>query len=57
MHSIIIESMDNGLSMDLDALITRVMNVEDKTLGSVEQGFVVRYRGRLMGEDTARLYD
>lgn len=57
MHSIIIESMDNGLSMDLDALITRVMNVEDKTLGSVEQGFVVRYRGRLMGEDTVRLYD
>lgn len=41
----------------IDALVARVMAVEDTTLGAPKQGFIVRYRGRIRMEDTAAAYD
>lgn len=41
----------------LDALVKRIFRVDDVTLGTPQQGFIVRYRGRLIGEDSEAAYD
>jgi len=41
----------------IDSLVARVMSVEDTTLGSQKQGYIVRYRGRIRLEDTSVAYD
>lgn len=41
----------------LESLIRRIFSIEDITLGSIQQGYVVRYRGRLLREDTVAAYD
>lgn len=40
-----------------DALVRRIFAVEDITQGTAQQGFITRYRGRLLSEDTASAYD
>jgi membrane-associated protease RseP (regulator of RpoE activity) len=40
-----------------DALVRRVFAVEDITLGTNQQRFLVRYRGHLYNEDSAAAYD
>jgi len=44
-------------SEQLDALVRRVFYIEDTTLGSEKSGYIVRYHGRLMIEDSAQAYD
>jgi membrane-associated protease RseP (regulator of RpoE activity) len=41
----------------VDAIVGRIMAVEDTTLGNEKQGYIVRYRGRIRMEDTAAAYD
>jgi membrane-associated protease RseP (regulator of RpoE activity) len=41
----------------VDMIVGRIMSVEDTTLGSEKQGYIVRYRGRIRMEDTAAAYD
>ncbi len=41
----------------VDTIVNRVMAVDDTTLGSEKQGFIVRYRGRILNQDTAAAYD
>jgi membrane-associated protease RseP (regulator of RpoE activity) len=41
----------------LSALVRRVFYIEDVTLGSAQQNFIVRYRGHISLEDTASAYD
>src|SRR5512135_2139720 len=41
----------------VDMIVNRVMAVEDTTLGTDKQGFIVRYRGRILNQDTAAAYD
>ena len=41
----------------LDALVRRIFFIEDTTYGTQEQGFVVRYRGRLVSADSESAYD
>ncbi|MBI4928097.1 MAG: site-2 protease family protein [Anaerolineae bacterium] len=40
-----------------DALVARVMRVEDRTLGSEKDRYQIRYRGQLYSEDTVSAYD
>ncbi len=44
-------------SEQLDALVRRVFLIEDTTLGGEKSGYIVRYHGRLLSEDSARAYD
>ncbi|KAF0111217.1 MAG: peptidase M50 family protein [Chloroflexi bacterium] len=41
----------------IDALVKRIFFIEDITLGSAQERFLMRYRGRLVSEDTATAYD
>ncbi|HEX7434596.1 MAG TPA: site-2 protease family protein [Anaerolineaceae bacterium] len=41
----------------LNSLISRIFIVEDVTMGNPQLGYLVRYRGRLRGEDSAAAYD
>lgn len=41
----------------LDALVGRVFVIEEVTTGHAEKDFIVRYRGRLRGEDSEAAYD
>ncbi len=41
----------------VDMIVSRVMAVDDTTLGTDKQGFIVRYRGRILNQDTAAAYD
>lgn len=41
----------------LSSLVNRVFVTEDVTMGSPQQGYVVRYRGKLREGDTALAYD
>ncbi len=41
----------------LNALVARVFRIEDVTMGEPKQGFILRYRGRLLSEDSAAAYD
>jgi membrane-associated protease RseP (regulator of RpoE activity) len=41
----------------IDALVRRIFRVDDITLGSAQQKFLIRYRGKLINEDTAQAYD
>jgi membrane-associated protease RseP (regulator of RpoE activity) len=43
--------------MTLDALVGRVMSIEDITTGNPERDYIVRYRGWLRMEDTEEAYD
>ncbi len=38
-------------------LVAGVMQVSDMTLGDAKSAYLVRYRGQLLGEDTAALYE
>ena len=50
--------MEQNYDIDaLDALVRRIFRVEDVTLGTPQQGFIVRYRGKLIGEDSEAAYD
>jgi len=40
-----------------DNLVKRVFAIEDFTIGSVKDDFLVRYRGRLVAQDSAQAYD
>ena len=40
-----------------DALVVRIFNIEDITLGTTRQNFIARYRGHLLVEDSAAAYD
>jgi membrane-associated protease RseP (regulator of RpoE activity) len=40
----------------VDVIIRRIMRVEDTTLGSPNQNYAVRYRGKIYQEDTAAVY-
>ncbi len=41
----------------VDMIVSRVMAVDDTTMGTEKQGFIVRYRGRILNQDTAAAYD
>ncbi len=41
----------------VDMIVSRVMAVDDTTLGTDKQGFIVRYRGRILNQDTSAAYD
>jgi membrane-associated protease RseP (regulator of RpoE activity) len=41
----------------LDALVRRIFFVDDVTIGSAKQNYIVRYRGHLLSEDTVAAYD
>lgn len=41
----------------LDALVGRVLSIQDITVGNPEKDFIVRYRGRLYSDDTEAAYD
>ncbi len=50
--------MDTGFDTAvLDAAVRRVLFVEDVTSGSQKDSFALRYRGRLVSEDSERLYN
>jgi len=51
--------MDNsGMTFErAEVAVRRIMAVEDTTLGSEKQRYLVRYRGRLYSEDTSAAYD
>ena len=50
--------MDATYNTDtVDMIVHRVMAVDDTTLGTDKQGFIVRYRGRILNQDTAAAYD
>lgn len=50
--------MDNSQDFhQLDALIGRIFVIEDITIGDPAKDFIVRYRGRLRGEDSEAAYD
>ena len=39
------------------SLVSRIFQIEDVTSGDTQKGFLVRYRGRLLDEDSASAYD
>jgi len=41
----------------LTSLVARVFRIEDVTSGDPQKGYFVRYRGQLLDEDSAALYD
>ena len=45
--------MDYSSTEELDQYIRRLFTIEDITQGGTKQGFLVRYRGRLIGESAA----
>ena len=50
--------MDYSYDMSrLDALVGRILSIQDITVGNPEKDFIVRYRGRLRGDDTEAAYD
>lgn len=50
--------MDQTVDLSVyDAIVSRIFRIEDTTLGTSKQKFVVRYRGRLLMEDSAAAYD
>lgn len=42
---------------NLTAIVSRVMKVDDVTRGDPKNKYLVRYRGQLIGDDTAAAYD
>ena len=41
----------------LTSLVSRVFQIEDVTSGDSQKGWVVRYRGHLLSDDSAAAYD
>jgi membrane-associated protease RseP (regulator of RpoE activity) len=41
----------------VNTLVGRVFNIEDVTQGTVQQNFILRYRGHIRDQDTATVYD
>ncbi len=41
----------------IDALVGRIFVIEDKTVGTAQQKFILRYRGKLRTEDSAAAYN
>lgn len=42
---------------DLDLAVGKILKIEDRTFGTTQQKFIVRYRGQLLNEDTIAAYD
>ena len=42
---------------DLTLSVSRVFDIDDVTTGDGKKGYLVRYRGRLLAEDSAQAYD
>jgi membrane-associated protease RseP (regulator of RpoE activity) len=40
-----------------DTIVARVFRIEDITLGTPQQNFIVRYRGHLLNDDSVQAYD
>jgi hypothetical protein len=40
----------------IDALVRRIFSIQDVTLGTAQQGYISRYRGKLVTEDSAGAY-
>lgn len=49
--------MDYQNSDELDGIIRRFFSIEDITQGGIQQGYAMRYRGRLVTGDSAAAYD
>ena len=50
--------MDVSYDYDqFDVLVGRIFRIEDKTMGTTQQQFIMRYRGHLLMEDSAAAYD
>ena len=50
--------MDSVFNIDhLDIIVRRYMAVDDITHGNAEKDYIARYRGRLLQEDSAELYE
>ena len=41
----------------IDALVRRIFSIQDITQGSAKQGYLLRYRGHLVSEDSIQAYD
>lgn len=41
----------------LNSLVSRIFRIEDVTTGDLQKGWLVRYRGLLLGDDSAAAYD
>jgi Zn-dependent protease len=41
----------------LNSLVSRIFRIDDVTTGDPQKGFLVRYRGHLLNEDSATAYD
>jgi hypothetical protein len=41
----------------VNTLVGRVFNIDDITQGTVQQNFILRYRGHIRDQDTAAVYD
>ncbi len=41
----------------IDALVRRIFHIDDVTLGTARQNYLIRYRGRLVDADTSAAYD
>ncbi len=41
----------------VNAIVARVFRINDVTLGDPQRGFLFRYRGHLLSEDSANAYD
>jgi membrane-associated protease RseP (regulator of RpoE activity) len=53
-----LEQVELPFNVDiLDNYVNRIFKIEDKTLGAAKQQFMVRYRGKLLSEDSAAAYD
>jgi membrane-associated protease RseP (regulator of RpoE activity) len=44
-------------SAELNTLVQRVFSITDITLGTHQQGFIARYRGNLLDQDSSAAYD
>jgi membrane-associated protease RseP (regulator of RpoE activity) len=51
------ETMSLPENETLTSLVSRVFRIEDMTSGDSQRGFIMRYRGQLLEEDSAELYD
>jgi membrane-associated protease RseP (regulator of RpoE activity) len=51
------ESMSLPENETLTSLVSRVFRIEDMTSGDSQRGFLMRYRGQLLEQDSAELYD
>ena len=53
----VLEPIASQETPDIDALVRRVFSISDVTVGTRNQGFKIRYRGELIGTESAHAYD